>query len=609
MGHALQIALIGFSVLLAVLPSHAQHRVALVVGNSTSSSMVPPTAPGPGSGRLHGASGLLHRAAAPLGTAGVPLIDAEILFKDSGPPLPTLQLSQNKPPVPSADLLIDDVPLPRNVSVSNPQDVPENFKRFSGAWVGAWGSRLHHVLIVESIMADGTANIVYAVGDAPAANIRRQWYRTVATIVANTLRAANVTYELTGNGQLDATFGVGYRRSRATMSSIELAELTRPGGTISWWPPVDLLVQDVPLPRSVSVSNPQDVPENFKRFSGAWIGAWGVLHHILIVESIMADGTANIVYAVGDNPAANVQRQWQRRVATIVGNTLSARIGNTLSAASATYELTGNGQLDATFESRNGRSRATMSSIELAELTRLGVTISQNKLTPPAPTAALPPRPLVARAQQPEMPVVGFLDLRSPSPDSVELAAFRQGLAAAGFDEGRNVAVEYRWANNQPWLLAPLAAELVQRQVAVIVALDSHPTIFAASNATSTIPIVFLEAEDPTMWSRVGSLNRPSGNMTGVALLSSDLTGKRLGILREMAPLATTIAYLTDPRELNSEAMRKDMLAAARTLGRQALILEARNQLDIDAAFTTLVKSGAGALAVSHHLLFTTYNL
>jgi putative ABC transport system substrate-binding protein len=314
----------------------------------------------------------------------------------------------------------------------------------------------------------------------------------------------------------------------------------------------------------------------------------------------MADGTANIVYAVGDNPAANVRRQWYRAVVTIVGNTLSAR--------SATYELTGNGQLDATFEGRNRRSRATMSRIELADLTRPGATISQNRLTPPAPAAALSPWPLVARAQQqPEMPVVGFIDLRSPSPDAVELAAFRQGLAAAGFVEGQNVAIEYRWANNQQWLLAPLAAELVQRQVAVIVALDSLSTIFAASRATSTIPIVFSEAGDPTMWSRVGTLNRPSGNMTGVTPLSSDLTGKRLSLLREMAPLATTIAYLTDPGELNSEAMTKDMLAAARTLGRQALILEARNELDLDPAFTTLVESGAGALVVGPHLLFKTY--
>src|SRR6516164_6135630 len=339
MRHALQIALIGFSVLLAVLPSHAQHRVALVIGNSTYSNVAPPTAPDPGSGLRAGNS--------------------------------TLRLSQNKPtpPAPAADLLVQDVPLPRNVSVSNPQNGPENFKRFSGAWVGAWGGRLHHILIVESIMADGTANIVYAVGDNLPANVRRQWQRGDATIVGNTLRVARATYELTGNDQLDATVEGDNGRSRATMSRIELAYLTRPGATISQWPPADLLVADVPLPRNVSVSNPQNVPENFKRFSGAWVGAWGVLHHILIVESIMADGTANIVYAVGDNAAANVRRQWQRGDATIVGNTLRV--------ARATYELTGNDQLDATYESDNGRSRATMSRIELAYLTRTGATISQ----------------------------------------------------------------------------------------------------------------------------------------------------------------------------------------------------------------------------------------
>jgi putative tryptophan/tyrosine transport system substrate-binding protein len=499
-------------------------------------------------------------------------------------------------PAPPADLLVEDVPLPRNVSVSNPQNVPEDFKRFSGAWVGAWGGRIHHILIVESIMDDGTANIVYAIGDNPAANVQRQWQRGDATIVGNTLRVERfATYELTGNGQLDATFN---GRSRATMSRIELADLTRPGATISQWPTAaDLLVEDVPLPRNVSVSNPQNVPENFKRFSGAWVGAWGGrLHHILIVESIMADGTANIVYAIGDNPAANVRRQWQRGDATIVGNTLRLK--------SATYELTGNGQLDATYEAS---IRATMSRIELADLTRPGATISQ---WPPALLVEdVPPWPRVARAQQPAMPVVGFLDLRSPSPDAVELAAFRQGLAATGFVEGRNVAIEYRWANNQLWRLAPLAAELVQRQVAVIVALDldSAPTVLAAKNATSAIPIVFSQAGDPITWGLVASLNRPGGNMTGVTLLSTELTGKRLDLLREMAPLATTIAYLTDPRVFHSEAMTKDMLAAARALGRQALILEARNELDIDAAFAALVKSGASALVVAPYLLFTTY--
>jgi hypothetical protein len=486
MRHALPIALIGFSVSLAVLASYAQHRVALVIGNSTYSNVEPPTAPGPGSGPLAGN--------------------------------PTLQLSQNKPtpPAPTADLLVEDVPLPRNVSVSNPQNVPEDFKRFSGAWVGAWGGRLHHILIVESITADGTANIVYAVGDSP-------WQRPAATIVGNTLRVERfATYELTGNGQLDATYEGSNGHLRATMSRIELADLTRPGTTISQWPPADLLVEDVPLPRNVSVSNPQNVPEDFKRFSGAWVGAWGGrLHHILIVESITADGTANIVYAVGDNPAANVRRQWQRRDATIVGNTLRVE-------RFATYELTGNGLLDATFEPSNGRSRATMSRIELADLTRPGATISQWP-TPPAPATALLPSPLVARAQQRAMPVIGFLDWANRRTEAnPELTAFRQGLASVGFVENQNVAIEFREANGQLARLPMLAAELVRRGVSVMVVVGSRNGAYDAKRATSTIPIVFAYGGDPVRDGIVASLNRPGSNITGVTPFNSELGGKRL---------------------------------------------------------------------------------
>jgi hypothetical protein len=147
MRYVLLIALIGFAVFLAVSPSHAQHRLALVIGNDSYRDVAPLAAPGPASGPLAGN--------------------------------PTLQLSQNKPinPAPAGDLLVEDVPLPGNVSVSNPQNISENIKRFSGAWVGAWGGQLHHILIVESVMADGKAHVVYAVGDTPAANVRRQWHR------------------------------------------------------------------------------------------------------------------------------------------------------------------------------------------------------------------------------------------------------------------------------------------------------------------------------------------------------------------------------------------------------------------------------------------------
>jgi putative tryptophan/tyrosine transport system substrate-binding protein len=210
---------------------------------------------------------------------------------------------------------------------------------------------------------------------------------------------------------------------------------------------------------------------------------------------------------------------------------------------------------------------------------------------------------LMARAQQPALPVVGFLDLGSPRPDADYVVEFRQGLADAGFVEGRNVAIEYRWANNQGRRLAPLAAELVQRQVAVIVALGGPP-VLAAKAATSTIPIVFSIGADPIEFGLVASLSRRGGNITGVTGVSRELTGKRLDLLRQMAPLAMTVAYITDPGARDSEVATREMLATARALGRQAIILEARSGFDIDAAFATLVERGASALVVSPHILF-----
>ena len=211
--------------------------------------------------------------------------------------------------------------------------------------------------------------------------------------------------------------------------------------------------------------------------------------------------------------------------------------------------------------------------------------------------------PVVARAQQAAVPVVGFLDLGPPRPDASYVAAFRQGLAAAGFVEGQTVAIEYRWANNQGARLAPLAAELVQRQVAVIVALGGPP-VLAAKAASSTIPIVFSIGADPIEFGLVASLSRPGGNMTGVTGFSAELTGKRLDLLCQMAPLATTVAYITDPGAKDSYAATREMFATARALGRQAIILEARSGFDIDKAFATLVERGAGALVVGPHILF-----
>jgi putative tryptophan/tyrosine transport system substrate-binding protein len=212
--------------------------------------------------------------------------------------------------------------------------------------------------------------------------------------------------------------------------------------------------------------------------------------------------------------------------------------------------------------------------------------------------------PLAGRGQQQAMPVVGLLDLTSPRPNTRYVAEFHQGLAEAGFVEGRTVAIEYRWANNQWRRLAPLAAELVQRQVAVIVAIDSDPTVLAAKAATSTIPIVFAIAHDPIKFGLVASLSRPGGNMTGITVLSGELTGKRLDLLCKIAPLATTVAYLTNPEVPNSEDETRYMLEAARVLGRRAIILEARSALEIDAAFGTIVERAANALVVAPQILF-----
>jgi putative ABC transport system substrate-binding protein len=207
--------------------------------------------------------------------------------------------------------------------------------------------------------------------------------------------------------------------------------------------------------------------------------------------------------------------------------------------------------------------------------------------------------PVVARAQQAAMPVIGYLSFGSPGEGVGSVTAFLQGLAAAGYVEGRDVTVEFRWANHQGRQLPSLATELVQRQVAMIVALDGGPSALSAQSATSTIPILFLLGADPAKFGFVAG-----GNMTGLTAVSSELMGKRLDLLREMSPLATTVAYLIDPRAQDSEEPTRAMVEAARALGRQAVILEARSESDIDAAFATLDERGAGALIVGPHVLF-----
>ena len=203
--------------------------------------------------------------------------------------------------------------------------------------------------------------------------------------------------------------------------------------------------------------------------------------------------------------------------------------------------------------------------------------------------------PLAARAQQ-TMPVVGFL--RSTTADGFGhlVAAFRQGLKEAGFVEGQNVAIEYRYANNQIDRLPVLVADLIRRPVAVIV--TNGVAAPAAKSATTTIPIVFVTGSEPVRDSLVASLNRPGGNVTGAVFITGELGAKRLELLRQVVPRATTIAMLVHPNTPETEAERKDLQAAAQAIGQQLIVLDIGNERDIEPAFATLVQGGAGALLV-----------
>jgi putative ABC transport system substrate-binding protein len=212
--------------------------------------------------------------------------------------------------------------------------------------------------------------------------------------------------------------------------------------------------------------------------------------------------------------------------------------------------------------------------------------------------------PLTARTQQPGIPVIGFLDLGSSDPSSAFGAAFRQGLADAGYLAGQNVTIEYRSANNQVRLLPRLAADLVERKVAVIVATGSPYAALAAKEATSAIPIVFAIADDPVRYGLVTSLGRPGGSVTGMTFLSAELAGKRLNLLLELIPQATTIAYLSGPSDSPIFEDRKDdMLAAGRALGRKIIVAEVR-RFDFEAAFATVVEQRADALIIGDFTVF-----
>jgi len=208
--------------------------------------------------------------------------------------------------------------------------------------------------------------------------------------------------------------------------------------------------------------------------------------------------------------------------------------------------------------------------------------------------------PLAARAQQPAMPVIGFLHLTSLETNRENLAAFRLGLGDTGYIENKNVAIEYRWAQGRNDRLATLVAELVGRQVSVIVVLESTNGALAAKAATKTIPVVFMQGADPVRIGLVDSLNRPGGNLTGINLFLVEVVAKRLELLLELVPTAKSIAYLHNPTNpVFAETETREVQVAARALGVRLLVVNASRISEFEAAFADLVQQRADALLVS----------
>jgi putative ABC transport system substrate-binding protein len=212
--------------------------------------------------------------------------------------------------------------------------------------------------------------------------------------------------------------------------------------------------------------------------------------------------------------------------------------------------------------------------------------------------------PLAARAQRPGMPLIGFLHSASPEPYASQVNAFRQSLKETGYVEGQNVAIEYRWAENQIARLPTLAAELANRQVSVIVAGGSPVAALAAKSATTTIPIVFMNAADPVGIGLVASFNRPGGNVTGVTLLSAELVSKRLGILRDLLPSVRRIAMLVNPTRPGVDVQKAQMQEAAQAIGWALQILEASSERDFDAVFEAVASQQDNALILAPDALF-----
>jgi putative ABC transport system substrate-binding protein len=212
--------------------------------------------------------------------------------------------------------------------------------------------------------------------------------------------------------------------------------------------------------------------------------------------------------------------------------------------------------------------------------------------------------PLAARAQA--MPVIGCLHAGSPGPAARNLTAFRQGLAEAGYIEGRNIVIEYRFAEGQLDRLPMLAAELVRRNVAVLVALNGFDAAAAAKNATGTIPVVFSIGNDPVRTGLVASLNRPGGNVTGVTQIAREIQGKRLTMARELLPDAYIMATFTNPESVVAEFNLRDLESAAASAGQRLLVISTSSDGELEAAFMAIVQQGASALFINANPFFAT---
>jgi putative ABC transport system substrate-binding protein len=215
----------------------------------------------------------------------------------------------------------------------------------------------------------------------------------------------------------------------------------------------------------------------------------------------------------------------------------------------------------------------------------------------------------VARAQQPTMPVIGFLGSASAEPSAGFLAMFRSGLEETGYVEGQNVTIEYRWAENQYDRLPGLAADLVRRRVSVIVASGGPVTPTAAKAATSTIPIVFTATSDPVKLGLVASLSRPDGNVTGTSAFTVELDAKRMEVLREMVPAARVIGAFVNPTRTDADAQSRAVEDAARALSWEVRILNAESEADIDAAFASVLEQKISALVVGADPLFNNHRV